>query len=62
MLIQEFYSDDKTLKAEIYQVDYTHKVILYSNNEIVDVKDMKAKSLEIITDYCENFVMRSMVL
>ena len=56
MLIEEFYSDDKSLKAIIAEIDYIYKVTLLKDEKPFDVKSFPGKSIHYVRDFCENFV------
>jgi len=58
MLLQELVSDDNKLKAQIFELNYIHKVIFFNDNKVVEIKEFKGKSIHYIRDYCENYVMR----
>lgn len=60
MLLQEFYSDDNYLKAQIFELNYVYKVIFFNKDKIVDVKEFRGKTIDFVKDYCENYVQRIM--
>lgn len=60
MLLEEFFSDDKALKAQILELNYVFKVILFNNDRVVEVKEFKGKTIDYVRDYCENYVLKVM--
>ena len=58
MLLHEFVSDDGELKAQIFELNYVHKVIFFKDNKVIEIKEFKGKNIQYIEDYCENYIMR----
>ena len=57
MLLQEFVSDDKTLKAQIFEMHYIYKVIFFYKDNVVEIKEYRGKPINIVRDICENYVL-----
>ena len=57
MLIEEYYSDDKSLKAIIAEIDYIYKVTCIKDGVVVEVRSFEGKSIHYVRDFCENYTM-----
>jgi hypothetical protein len=62
MIIDEYFSDDELLKAQIMLLGYTYKVLMFNNEQVVEIREFKGKTLDYVKDYCENYVQGVMQL
>jgi hypothetical protein len=57
MLLDEFVSEDKSLKAQIFEIHYVYKVIFFFNDKVTEIKEYRGKSADFVRDVCENYVL-----
>jgi len=56
-MISQFWSDDKTREAVIFNDD-GFVVMLYENEKLIEVRPVRGHTLQYAEDLSENFVMK----